>query len=105
MKQAQQPCQTERSVQTRSFAANLARWRGRRKLSLKEAAQKLGVAKSTWSQWESSKRQPSISWLPLLARVLQIRECSLLTANVDDCEKCARRLGAVPTPKQVPRTS
>ena len=42
MKQAKQPCQTGRSVQTRSFAANLARWRGKRKLSLKEAAQKLG---------------------------------------------------------------
>ena len=38
------------------FADNVRFWRRNRHLSIKEAADRLGVAHSTWSQWERGKR-------------------------------------------------
>ena len=80
------------------FARNLAFWRAKRKLSLKEAAQKLGVASSTWSQWESSKRNPSIAFLPLLAIVLSIPHCSLVSPSLANCLQCQEKAGNPPRP-------
>ena len=60
------------------FACNLKRLRQEAGLKMYAAADALGVAKSTWSQWESGKRFPSGEMLAALADCLQVRPCALL---------------------------
>jgi transcriptional regulator with XRE-family HTH domain len=88
MEQRGKPCPTTNAAQAARFADNLAYWRKNRNLSQKQAADKLGVAKSTWSQWESSKRTPSIVYLPLLGKVLEVPWCALLSPDPTDCLQC-----------------
>ncbi len=71
-----------------NFAENLAWWRARKKLSNKEVSQKLGVASSTWSQWETGKRRPSVSYVSLLAKVLDVPACALFSENLIACSEC-----------------
>jgi transcriptional regulator with XRE-family HTH domain len=83
-----QNCPHAHRVSPGCFAGNLRFWRLKRKLSIKAAAQNLGVAASTWCQWEFGKRSPSVAWLPLLAKVLEIPGCTFLSANPLDCMEC-----------------
>ena len=59
------------------FAANLRRWRAQQKYPLKHVARELGIAVSTWSQWESGKRFPPDHLLDMLAKYLGIPVCKL----------------------------
>ena len=68
MERCSSSCPTTNASQTARFAGNLLHWRLKRELSQTQAADKLGVAKSTWSQWEAGKRTPSILYLPLLGQ-------------------------------------
>ncbi|MCX6928277.1 MAG: helix-turn-helix transcriptional regulator, partial [Verrucomicrobia bacterium] len=72
------------------FAANLRFWRLKRKISGKVAAHKLGVAASTWCQWESGKRSPSVAWLPLVARLLDLPVCCFVAPDPCECIPCLR---------------
>jgi DNA-binding XRE family transcriptional regulator len=84
-----QPCPgTTSAVEVGRFGENLAFWRKRRNLSQKQAAHRLGVAKSTWSQWESGKRTPSIIYLPLLGRVFDLPWCAILSPDPGHCRRC-----------------
>ena len=70
---------------TNVFAANLRDLRSQRGVSLKRAATELGVAQSTWSQWESGKRfQPGI-FVELLATYFRIPPCRLLALEPERC--------------------
>jgi transcriptional regulator with XRE-family HTH domain len=60
------------------LAANLRRWRSVRKLPLKHVARDLGIAVSTWSQWETGKRFPPDDLLDLLANYMRVPVCHLL---------------------------
>lgn len=85
MEQCGKSCPTTNAAQAARFPGNLAYWRLQQHLSQKQAADKLGVAKSTWSQWESGKRTPSIFYLPLLGAVLKVPWCALLSPEPTDC--------------------
>lgn len=61
-----------------AFAQNLAHARLRAGMKSYVAAHALGVSKSTWSQWESCKRLPSITMLGAIAESLNISPCELL---------------------------
>ena len=80
------------------FAHNLGWWRARRNLTAKEAAQRLGVAASTWSQWESGKRVPSVAYLVLLATVLEVPACMLLSEDLPTCCACLEHAVRKPPP-------
>src|ERR1035438_98397 len=84
------------------FAQNLAWWRTARNLTMKEAPQKLGVVPSTWSQWESGLRVPSVAYLGSLGTVLRLPQCCLLSANPAECMHCARVSELSSGPGEVP---
>ena len=67
------------------FACNLKQLRQGAGLKMYAAADALGVAKSTWSQWESGKRFPSGEMLAALAVCLEVRPCALLQDMDGDC--------------------
>ena len=60
------------------FARNLTRLRQEAGLKMYAAADALGVAKSSWSQWESGKRFPNGEMLAALAASLKIEPWELL---------------------------
>lgn len=68
-----------------TFARNLKRLRQRAGLKMYAAADALGVAKSTWSQWESGQRFPNGEMLAALADCIQVRPCVLLQDMDGDC--------------------
>jgi DNA-binding XRE family transcriptional regulator len=70
------------------FAASLRFWRETSGFSIKEAAEQLGVAHSTWSQWERGKRSPSVAYVSLLCQVLHISTCSLFARMPQRCRDC-----------------
>lgn len=49
------------------------------------AAEKLGVSKATWSQWESGKRFPSLTMLGAIANCLEVHPCMLLRRKDSAC--------------------
>jgi len=67
------------------FAANLRALRRQRVVSLKKAASELGVAQSTWSQWESGKRFPPGIFVELLATYFQVPPCRFLALDPKRC--------------------
>ena len=69
---------TDRKPLTVVFAANLRELRRQRGVSIKRAASELGVAQSTWSQWESGKRFPPGLFVELLAAYFRVPPCRLL---------------------------
>jgi DNA-binding XRE family transcriptional regulator len=73
------------------FKGNLRFWRRRRRLNIKEAAGKLGVAKSAWSQWESGKRSPSVASVNLIARTLGLPSCCFHSNDPARCLRCLAR--------------
>lgn len=74
----------------RVFAANLKRLRSEREWSIRHAASALGVAASTWSQWESGKRFPPVHILVLLPQLFELSICEIM----GDCATCHRRARA-----------
>ena len=79
--------------QIQQFAANLRFWRETSGLLINQAADQLGVGKSTWCQWESGKRVPTVSYVPLLCHIIHISACSLFAASPEECLGCPRRKG------------
>jgi transcriptional regulator with XRE-family HTH domain len=73
----------------RFFAQNLARLRDERHMSIKTASAKLGVAESTWSQWESGKRFPPCNLLDLVSQLFDVPPCVLLSNSSDGCTRPA----------------
>ena len=67
-----------------SFATNLADRRTEHGWSIRLAAKKLGVAESTWSQWESGKRFPSPNFLNLIGILFATCPGMLIV----DCLRC-----------------
>jgi DNA-binding XRE family transcriptional regulator len=80
-------------VGAQQFATNLRFWRETAGLARKQAADQLGMAHSTWCQWERGKREPSLANIYLLCQILHISTCSLLAANPKICLICPRRKG------------
>jgi len=62
----------------RCFAGNLVRLRQEHGLSIKVAAAKLGVAESTWSQWETGKRFPPCHLFDHIVAMFGVPPCFLL---------------------------
>jgi transcriptional regulator with XRE-family HTH domain len=69
------------------FAANLRQWRKRQNYPLKRVASDLGIAVSTWNQWETGKRFPPAIFLDRLAAYMQIAVCQLFSPH--PCPKAA----------------
>ena len=67
------------------FACNLKRLRQEAGLKMYAAADDLGVAKSTWSQWESGKRFPNGEMLAAITDLFLIEPCSLLKGEACSC--------------------
>jgi len=66
------------SATRRRFTENLLRLRKEKRFSVRTAAQKLGVAESTWSQWESGARFPNTFFFDLIAQIFGVQPCQLL---------------------------
>jgi DNA-binding XRE family transcriptional regulator len=74
----QDASQGHQTVQVRmAFCENLIYWRRKRKLTIESAARRLGVAPSTWCQWEKGRRNPSVQTLYMIAQTLEIPACYL----------------------------
>jgi DNA-binding XRE family transcriptional regulator len=69
-----------------AFAHNLSDLRTEHGWSIRLAARKLGVAESTWSQWESGKRFPSPDFLNLIGLLFDVCPGMLIV----DCSSCSR---------------
>lgn len=75
-------------MQAGVFKERLRYWRKYRGLSTKEAASKLGVGDSTWSQWETGAHSPTVRYLEIIVIVLNVPLCSLFTRDVTQCPGC-----------------
>lgn len=62
-----------------ALAANIKVLRERRKLKQRDCAKKMGVAQSTWCDWESGKMAPRYGRLPGIAKLLGVAVARLLT--------------------------
>ena len=60
------------------FNENLREARERKGISQKDMAEKIGVAKSTYSLYESGKREPSVDTIKKIADILNISADTLL---------------------------
>jgi len=69
-------------------ARNVKWWRNHYELTTKEASDRLGVWHSTWSQWESGKRMPSLLNIFLLCRVFNLPLCAIFSAEPSRCLAC-----------------
>jgi transcriptional regulator with XRE-family HTH domain len=63
----------------RYLAVNLIRLRDARQMTIQQAAAALGVAESSWSQWETGARFPSGEMLDLVARLFGVPPCLLFS--------------------------
>jgi len=70
-----------KSTTARCFAQNLVRLREASGLSVKTAASKLGVAASTWSQWETGKRFPPCHLFDHIVTMFGVPPCFLLAGS------------------------
>ena len=68
-----------------TFAGNLKRLRQEAGLKMYAAADALGVAKSTLSQWESGQRFPNGEMLAAITDVFGVEPCSLLKGEACRC--------------------
>lgn len=64
-----------------NFNDNLKEARLKRNLSQKEVADQIGVAKSTYSLYESGNREPSVQTIKKIADVLNVSADELLGLN------------------------
>lgn len=76
---------TKRQSLAGLFAGNLSVLRTERNLSVKRAAADLGVAKSTWCQWEKGNRFPPGFFLELLTEYFDVPPCRFLAFRPDKC--------------------
>ena len=65
------------------FNENLRRVREQKGLSQKDVAEKIGVAKSTYSLYESGNREPNVQTIKKIADVLEVSADELLGINMD----------------------
>lgn len=61
-----------------SFKSNLNKYRKKLGLSQKELADKLNRSQSTIVMWESGQREPRLSTLYKIAKVLKVDVCELI---------------------------
>lgn len=66
------------------FNENLKDARLKKNLSQKEVAEKIGVAKSTYSLYESGNREPNVDTIKKIADVLDVSADKLLGLETDD---------------------
>lgn len=64
-----------------NFHGNLKEARTTRKMTQKDVAEKIGVAKSTYSLYESGNREPGVAIIKKIARVLNVSADELLGTN------------------------
>lgn len=64
-----------------SFHGNLKEARMSRKMTQKDVAEKIGVAKSTYSLYESGNREPGVAIIKKIAKVLNVSADELLGTN------------------------
>lgn len=64
-----------------SFHGNLKEARTSRKMTQKDVAEKIGVAKSTYSLYESGNREPGVAIIKKIAKVLNVSADELLGTN------------------------
>lgn len=76
------------------FIQNLRFWREHRGLTREGAAGLVGVAKSTWSQWETGARSPSVEFVGMIAQALELPPCCFLAKDVTQCLGCHAGSGA-----------
>ena len=71
-----------------NFSDNLNEARLAANLTQREVAEKIGVAKSTYSQYESGNREPMIATIKKLAKLLNVSADELLglPVNADEME-------------------
>jgi len=63
------------------FAVRLKELREKRKLSVEEAAELIGIAPTTIYGWETGYRQPHISEFPKIAEILGIKKAKDILPN------------------------
>lgn len=66
------------------FNENLKDARLKKNLSQKEVAEKIGVAKSTYSLYESGNREPNVDTIKKIADVLNVSADQLLGLETDN---------------------
>lgn len=66
------------------FNENLKDARLKKNLSQKEVAEKIGVAKSTYSLYESGNREPNVDTIKKIADVLDVSADKLLGLETDN---------------------
>ena len=64
-----------------NFHGNLKIARTSRKMTQKDVAEKIGVAKSTYSLYESGNREPGVAIIKKIAKVLNVSADELLGTN------------------------
>lgn len=64
-----------------NFNENLKNARERKGISQKDVAEKIGVAKSTYSLYESGNREPNVQTIKKIADVLSVSADDLLGLN------------------------
>ena len=50
------------------------------RLAQSEVADYVGVAQSTYNNWESAKHTPSIEYIPRLCKILQLDICDIFSS-------------------------
>lgn len=66
------------------LGANLRRYRENNEMTQKEVANKLGVAKSTISNWETGRFYPTLPMLYQLAKLYKVSTCHLILGTEID---------------------
>ncbi len=70
------------------LARNLRSWRRQHRLERKVAAAQLGVAISTWCQWETARRFPTGDYLTMLGRYMRTPLRCLMCARPQKRPDC-----------------
>lgn len=85
------------------FNENLKYAREQRGLSQKEVSEKIGVAKSTYSLYESGNREPNVQTIKKIADVLSVSADELLGIDSDITTRAAHFDGTEYTEEQLDR--
>lgn len=85
------------------FNENLKLAREQKGLSQKDVAEKIGVAKSTYSLYESGNREPNVQTIKKIADVLEVSADELLGINTESTTLAAHFDGSEYTEEQLKR--
>lgn len=85
------------------FNENLKYAREQKGLSQKEVSEKIGVAKSTYSLYESGNREPNVQTIKKIADVLGVSADELLGIDLDITTRAAHFDGTEYTEEQLNR--